>query len=176
MRRIIAVAGIAALSLGWAALPAEAGVSAHFVSTPGSGPAGTVIHNSGDPKLDDGLCDYADGTAHVEVFDSQQNSVAQGDAGVNQDLSWSVDVKMPANAAPGAYIITAFCSGGESRSSYANNAFTVTAPVVTTTTTTTVKVQQATTTTTTTTIPAPAVVTPAAAPAPAVVAAPAFTG
>jgi len=175
MRRIIAVAGISALSLGWAALPAGAGVTAHFVSTPTSGPAGTVIHNSGDSKLDDGVCDLVDENVHVEVFDANENSVAEGDTSVNQDLTWSVDVKMPANAAPGEYVITAFCTDGESRGSYVNNSFTVTAPVVTTTTTTTVKEQPATVTTTTSTT-VPVVVTPAATPAPVVVAAPAFTG
>ena len=173
MRRIIAVAGISALSLGWAALPAGAGVTAHFVSTPTSGPAGTVIHNSGDAELDDGVCDLVDENVHVEIFDAQEASVAQGDTSVNQDLTWSVDVKMPADAAPGQYVITAFCTDGESRGSYVENTFTVTAPVVTTTTTTTVKEQPATVTTTTT---VPVVVTPAAAPAPVVVAAPAFTG
>jgi hypothetical protein len=175
MRKIITVAGIAALSLGWAALPAAAGVSAHFVSTPTSGPAGTVIHNSGDAELDDGNCDLVDENVHVEVFDAQQNSVAEGDTEVTDNLTWSVDVKMPSDAAPGAYIITAFCTDGESRGSYVNNTFTVTAPVVTSTTTTTVRELPAVAPTTTTTV-APVPVAPAATPAPAVVAAPAFTG
>ena len=176
MRRIIAVAGIAALSLGWAALPAGAGTSAHFVSTPGAGPPGTIIHNSGNGEFDNSNCLIIGENVHVEVFDAQENSVAAGDTATNEDLTWAVDVTMPADAADGEYIITAFCTDGDSRGNYVNNTFTVTAPVVTTTTptTTTTGVSAAVTTTTTTTVPV--VVTPAATPAPAVVASPALTG
>jgi hypothetical protein len=181
MRRIVAVAGIAALSLGWAAMPAGAGTSAHFVSTPDAGPPGTTIHNSGNGEFDGSNCLIVNENVHVEVFDAQENSVAQGDTTTNEDLSWAVDVTMPTDAADGAYIITAFCTDGDSRGSYVNNTFTVTAPVVTTTTSTasttsTTVAAGSVTTTTTTTTTVPVVVTPAATPAPAVVASPALTG
>jgi hypothetical protein len=172
MRRIIAIAGIAGLSLGLAAMPAGAGTNPSFESTPSSGPAGTVIHAS-DNNFN---CDSSGATVHVEVFDAQEKSVAQADTEVTSDATWAVDVKIPNGAEPGQYVVTAICTDGELRVVYADNPFTVTAPPATTTTTstsTTTTVAAAAVTTTTT---VPVVVTPAATPAAPVVAAPKFTG
>lgn len=170
MRRIVAIVGVVGLSLAWTALPASAGASTHFVSTPASGPPGTVIHASGDSALDDSTCDIVDEDIHVEVFGPNENSVASGDTTVNSDFTWQVDVTIPAGAAPGHYVVTAFCSfGAETDANYISNPFTVTAAVQPTTTTTVLPLS----TTTTTVAPQAVPVAPAAAP---VVAAPVMTG
>ena len=179
MRRIIAIAGIVGLSLLWAGVPAGAGVSATFVSTPTSGPPGTVIHASDDNFN----CDSPGASVHVEVFDAHENSVGSADTTVAADSTWHVDVTVSADAAPGEDIVTASCTDGDFRVVYRNNSFTVTTAVEPTTTTTVAP----TTTTTATTVPVttvpattPSTVAPQSVPtAPAatpVVAAPAMTG
>jgi len=174
MRKIIAIAGIVGLSLCWAVMPAGAGNSPHFDSTPTSGPPGTVIHAS-DPDFN---CDSTGANVHVEVIGQDENTIAEADTTVGADATWAVDVTIPSDATPGEYAVTASCSGDETRVFYADNSFTVTAVVETTTTTapaptttTTVKVVPQATTTTTTVAPVP--VAPAATP---VVASPALTG
>jgi len=170
MRKVIAIAGIAGLSLVWAAVPAGAGNNSSFVSTPSSGPAGTVIHAS-DHNFG---CDSIDAKIHVELVSPSEVTVASADTTVNSDSVWDVDLTVPANAAAGTYVVTATCNGGEFQAFYNDNSFTVTAPPATTTTTSTT-VAAAAATTTTTTVP-PVVVVPAATPAAPVVAAPALTG
>jgi hypothetical protein len=167
MRRIIAIAGIAGLSLGLAAIPAGAGNNANFVSTPESGPPGTVIHAS-DHNFS---CDSTGAEVHVELIAPDESIVAEADTVVADDSTWDVDITVPADAVVGEYIVEAVCSDGEFRVFYNDNSFTVTAAPATTTTSTTVAAA-AVTTTTTTTVPA-VVVTPAATP---VVASPALTG
>ncbi len=171
MRKVIAIAGIAGLSLVWAAVPAGAGNNnPNFVSTPSSGPPGTVIH-AGDHNFG---CDSIDAKIHLELVSVSEQTVASADTTVNSDSIWDVDLTVPANAAAGDYVITAHCDGGEFQVVYNENSFTVTAPPATTTTTSTT-VAAAAATTTTTTVP-PVAVVPAATPAAPVVASPALTG
>jgi hypothetical protein len=169
VRKIIAIAGIAGLSLGLAAIPAGAGNNADFVSTPESGPPGTVIHAS-DHNFN---CDAIEAAVHVRLIsEDTEDTIAEADTFTGNDATWDVDLTVPADAAPGAYVVDADCTDGEFRVFYNDNPFTVTEPVATTTTTSTTVAAAAETTTTTTTIPA-VVVTPAATP---VVASPALTG
>jgi hypothetical protein len=175
VRKIIAIAGIVGLSLCWAVMPAGAGNSPHFDSTPTSGPPGTVIHAS-DNNFN---CDSPGASVQVKLI-ANESVIAEGDTTVGADSKWAVDLTVPSNAAAGEDTLTATCSGEEFQVFYANNSFTVTAVVATTTTT-----EPATTTTTTT---VPVVITPATTPttmappvptAPAaapVVASPALTG
>jgi hypothetical protein len=175
MHRIVAFAGIVGLSLGWAVMPAGAGNSSPFVSTPSSGPPGTVIHTS-DTNFN---CDSPGAAVHIELIDPQQHSAAAADTTVANDSTWRADVTVPNDATPGDYFVAASCTDGELRVVYTANPFTVTAAVATSTTTSTTV--PATTTTTTvapqsvpTTVPAAAV--PTAAAATPVVVAPALTG
>jgi hypothetical protein len=158
------------LSLVWAAVPAGAGKNVTFVSTPSSGPAGTVIHAS-DHNFG---CDSPGADVHVELISQDEETVAEAGTTVNSDSVWDLDLTVPAGTPPGAYIVTANCNDGEFQVFYNDNSFTVTAaPATTTTTSTTVAATAATTTTTT--VP-PVVVAPAATPAAPVVASPALTG
>jgi len=165
MRRFVAVVGIAGLGLAWAAMPASAGTAARFVSTPASGPAGTVIHASSDAARDGSTCDIPGESVHVEIFGPGEVSVATGDTTVTSGLKWSVIVKIPAGSVPGSYDVTASCTDGESSANYIDNGFTVTASVITTTTTVGGP---------TTTVPTPEV--PQATPATPVVASARLTG
>jgi hypothetical protein len=169
MRKVIAIAGIASLSLVWAAVPAGAGNLASFDINPTSGPPGTVIHAS-DHNFG---CDSIDANIHVELINNDETVVASADTTVTNQSIWDVDITVPADAAPGDYIVTARCNA-EGSFFYNEDPFTVTAPPATTTTTSTT-VAAAAVTTTTTTVPA-AVVVPAATPAAPVVAAPTMTG
>jgi hypothetical protein len=180
VRKIIAIAGIVGLSLCWAVMPAGAGNSPHFDSTPSSGPPGTVIHAS-DTNFN---CDQPGANVVVKLI-AGEVVIAQGNTTVDADSTWAVDVTVPSDAVPGEDTLTAKCTDNEEFSVfYANNSFTVTAVVATTTTTTTTAPAPTTTTTTVvpviitpattpTTVAPPVPTAPAAAP---VVASPALTG
>jgi hypothetical protein len=181
VRKIIAIAGIVGLSLCWAVMPAGAGNSPHFDSTPSSGPPGTVIHAS-DTNFN---CDQPGANVVVKLI-AGEVVIAQGNTTVDADSTWAVDVTVPSDAVPGEDTLTAKCTDNAHEFSvfYANNSFTVTAVVATTTTTTTTAPAPTTTTTTVvpviitpattpTTVAPPVPTAPAAAP---VVASPALTG
>jgi hypothetical protein len=180
MRKIIAIAGIVGLSLSWAAMPAGAGNSPHFDSTPSSGPPGTVIHAS-DTNFN---CDEPGASVVVKLI-ADGVVIAHGNTTVDADSKWAVDVTVPSDAVPGQDTLTAKCDDVEREFVvfYANNSFTVTAVVATTTTT------EPAPTTTTTTVPVvitpettPTTVAPPVTPMPTapaaapVVASPALTG
>jgi hypothetical protein len=169
MRRIIAIAGIAAFALTAGAIPASAVFSPQFSSTPESGPPGTVIHafSGGDDSCDQAGIDVVVTFGRFDTAPTATvHTTAKNDAG-----DWSVDITVPNDSAPGEYVVNARCATFEVV--YASNPFTVTKAVATTTTSTTVLATAGSSTTTTTVPPAPVPVAVAAAP---VVASPALTG
>jgi len=170
MRKVIAIAGIAGLSLVWAAVPAGAGNNPNFVSTPASGPPGTVIHAS-DHNFG---CDSSGATVRVDLVDQNEHTVIEVQTHVTNDAIWDADLTVPAGTPAGDYVVTVDCMNGEFQVFYTNNAFVVTVAAPTTTTTSTTIAPAAVTTTTTTVPPVPVV--PAATPAAPVVASPALTG
>ncbi|HEV7523447.1 MAG TPA: hypothetical protein VGP92_00685 [Acidimicrobiia bacterium] len=174
MKRIVAMVGIAGLSLGWALMPAGAGQNAPFQSTPGSGPPGTVIHNGDDEPF----CNGEGSRFRVELIDQNEHTVATAETDIpNGNGHPATDLTVPAGTLPGLYILHATCVGIDSSFNYIDKDFTVTAAPATTTTTeatTTTTVAAAVATTTTTTVPV--VVMPQATPAAPVVASPALAG
>jgi len=157
MKRFVAIVGIVGLGLAWTCIPAGAGVSAPFQSTPATGPPGTVIH-TGD---NDSFCDSSGDNARVQLIDATEHVVAEGQVLVPVSGNWAIDITVPLSAAPGDYILTATCLSELAPFSYVDRSFTVTVAAATTTTSTTVAP-----TTTTTTVPP--VVPQAPVPAPVV--------
>jgi hypothetical protein len=170
MRKVIAIAGVAGLSLVWAAVPAGAGNNPNFVSSPTKGPPGTVIHAS-DHNFG---CDSIGATVRVDLVDQNEHTVIEVQTHVTDASIWDADLTVPDGTPPGGYVITVDCIDGEFQVFYSNNEFVVTAAAATTTTTTSTTIAPAAVTTTTTVPPAPVV--PAATPAAPVVASPALTG
>ena len=81
VRKIITIAGIFGLSLCWAVMPAGAGNSPHFDSTPSSGPPGTVIHAS-DTNFN---CDQPGANVVVKLI-AGEVVIAHTNATVNSGL------------------------------------------------------------------------------------------
>lgn len=137
-----------------------------FQITPSSGPVGTTIHVS-DTQ---GECDGNNAQVTVGLQAGAGPAVATTVIVPNSDGTWTVDLTVPATAAPGSFSVTAHCDqdAGADSFDYGAQAFTVTGAATSTTTPTTAAP-------TTTTTVAPAVAT-TAAPAVAVEASPTMTG
>ena len=169
MVRRTLVGGIAALAMvAWMGAPASAGQIQLQIS-PSSGPAGTTIHIVDNSSQ---CGDGGGGSVHIDlVSDKGGAPIASLDVTTQDEIpEFSADLKVPADAAPGEYLIEASCSFGELQFDYGTQTFVVTAPATTTTTSTTTTTVAAQASTTTTTV---APVAPAATP---VVASPALTG
>jgi len=171
MVRKALVGGVAALAMvAWMAAPASAGAPPMTINKT-SGPPGTVVQVSsptdecGGSPVEVVLVADQDGADPIVTLDFNS---------LDASPDWIVNLTVPSDAAPGAYLVEATCHYNvEETFSYQTQDFTVTEPATTTTTsttTTTVAVQAASSTTTTTTV---APVAPAATP---VVASPALTG